>query len=425
MDKDILKQVMLENQKDVERYAVVQRDFSIGDFPCYVFVGIRRAGKSFLLFQRIQQLLREGKGWDEMLYLNFEDERLDTFATTDLNLILECHYELYGKRPALFLDEVQNVAGWEKFARRLADTKHSVYITGSNANMLSREVMTTLGGRFMPIDVYPYSLKEYFDIHGISLNEKHLLVTDSRAMMIRTYDDYLRQGGMPETALLPSKRNYLSSVYQNYLGDIIARNKVSNANALRLLLKKLSESVHLPISYNRLSNLLSSVGGKISVPTVINYVEYAENAWLLLRLKNIAASYTDRESICKYYFVDNGILNLFLVNGEAALLENMVALSLFRKYGHNLNGDDRVFFYNDRIEVDFYIPEEEWAIQVCYNMADEETRNREVGTLSKITKVLACKRRFIITFDQEETLHDDFGEIDVVSAWKWCIELSQ
>ena len=130
MDKNILKTVIVDNQLEVPRYEVIPRDFTFEEFGNSVFVGIRRAGKSYLLYQRMQQLLAQGVQWDEMLYINFEDERLTGMKAEDLNLLLEVHLEMYGKKPILFLDEIQNVYGWEKFARRMADTKHRVYITG-------------------------------------------------------------------------------------------------------------------------------------------------------------------------------------------------------------------------------------------------------------------------------------------------------
>ena len=160
MDKQLLKQILRDNQQEVVRYMIEPRELTIDDFPCGVLVGVRRSGKSYMLYHRIQQLLREGKQWDEMLYLNFEDERLESFEADDFNRLLECHQEMYGKRPMLFLDEIQNIAHWEKFARRMADANYTIYITGSNAKMLSREINTTLGGRFLTCEVYPYSFSE-------------------------------------------------------------------------------------------------------------------------------------------------------------------------------------------------------------------------------------------------------------------------
>lgn len=419
MDKQILKQILRDNQQEVERYVVEPRQIRLDDFPCHVLVGVRRAGKSFMLYHRIQQLLAEGRKWDEILYMNFEDERLEDFGTEDFNRLLECHQEMYGKRPMLFLDEIQNIDGWHKFARRMADSKYTIIITGSNAKMLSGEINTTLGGRFMTAEVYPYSFKEFLSVHKVPVSDHDILSTEERAKVVRLFDEYLHYGGLPDTALLPAKRNYLSSVYQKiYMGDIIARNKITNTAGIRVLVRKMAESVCRPISYNRINNLLSTVGGKLSLATTIKYVEYCEDAWLLLRLRNYATTLAEKEGNCKYYFIDSGILGLFLMDKDAMLLENLVAIQLFRLYGHDLD-NERIFFYNDNFEVDFYIPEDELAIQVCYSLRDEETRKREVDALMKLPKFMPCRRRLILTYDEENTIPDTYGNVEVIPAWKW------
>ena len=422
MDKQLLKQILRDNQQEVVRYKIELRKFDFEAFPCCVLVGVRRSGKSYMLYQRIQQLLHEGKQWDEMLYLNFEDERLENFTVEDFNRLLECHQEMYGKRPMLFLDEIQNIEHWEKFARRMADANYTIFITGSNAKMLSGEINTTLGGRFLTSEVYPYSFVEYANVHGVSLQANDLLSTEGRSAAVRYFNEYLRDGGLPASALLPAKRNYLSSVFQKiYLGDIIARNGITNVAGIRVLIRKIAESVCRPISFNRINNLLSSVGGKLSLATTIKYIEYCEDAWLLMRLRNYAACLADKESNCKYYFIDNGILNLFLIDKDAMLLENVVALQLFRKYGHDVD-NERVFFYNENFEVDFYIPEDELAIQVCYSLRDEETLNREVDALKRLPKRLECRRRIILSFDEETSIVDQYGTIEIVPCWKWMLE---
>ena len=424
MDKQVLKQILRDNQREVERYVVEPRDVKLDDFPCRVLVGVRRAGKSYMLYHRIQQLLAEGHKWDEILYLNFEDERLENFGTDDFNRLLECHQEMYGKRPMLFLDEIQNIDGWHKFARRMADSKYTIFITGSNAKMLSGEINTTLGGRFLIAEIYPYSFKEFLSVHQVSANKLDLLTTEGRAKVVRFFDEYLHYGGLPAAALLPAKRNYLSSVYQKiYMGDIIARNKITNVAGIRVLVRKMAESVCRPISYNRINNLLSSVGGKLSLATTIKYVDYCEEAWLLLRLRNYVSTLADKESNCKYYFIDTGILGLFLIDKETMLLENLVALQLFRIYGHDME-NERVFFYYDSYEVDFYIPENELAIQVSYSLRDEDTRKRETEALQKLPKRVPCSRRLILTYDEEETITDQFGTIEVIPAWKWLLQSS-
>lgn len=422
ISKEVLKQILISNQKDIEGYRVMPRQLPDDGFPCRVFVGVRRAGKSFMLYQKLQQLLDEGHGWDEMLYLNFEDDRLAQFDMGDFNLILEAHAELYGKRPMLFLDEAQNVEGWERFARRLADAKYSVWITGSNAKMLSMEVMSTLGGRYLSTEVYPFSFLEFLQSKRVQHDELSLLGTESRAAVVRSWHEYLLWGGLPESVGLAVKRDYLSSTFQKiYLNDIAQRNKVANSNLLRLLLKKLAESVCQPVSYNRLAHVLSSVSGKITMPTVSKYIEFSESSWLLLRLRNVSAPFAEKESSCKYYFIDNGVLSLFLLRGETLLFENVVALALFRKYGHDPN-NERVFFYNDKVEVDFYVPEDELAIQASYSIAQSaETFEREIKALKKLPNVLVCKRRIVLTNDESGTVEDDFGTIEIMPVWRWLL----
>lgn len=422
MDKQTLKQIILEKQQEIVNRPLFERRYDICEKMNYVFIGVRRAGKSYALYQRIQQMVADGHSAEEVLYIDFEDNRLDNFENDDFQRLLEAYSELFDHEPLLFLDEVQNVDGWEKFARRMADSKYSIYITGSNAKMLSSEFMTTLGGRFLEKDVYPFSFKEFMDYSGVPYGGHTLLTTKGRANMVKAYREYMAWGGLPESVGQQHKRDYVSSTYQKiYLGDIASRNRISNIAALRLLVKKIAESVGQPISYNRLANILSAISGKVSVPTVVSYVGFCEDAWLLLRLRNLSVAFSEKERICKYYFVDNGILNLFLMDGETALLENLVALQLFRMFGHDRENDTVYFYNNEGYEVDFYVPENKWAIQVSFTVADEATRRREAGALSKLPKVLECERRTIFTFDEESAIEDEYGRIEVVPVWKWML----
>lgn len=420
ISKDLLKTVLADAREEVAKYRVIPREFQFEEYGNYVFTGIRRAGKSFLLYQHMQELLRSGTGWDQIVFVNFEDERLIGMETTDLNLLLEIHLELDGKKPVLFLDEIQNVAGWETFARRLADTGHKVYITGSNAKMLSTDIQTTLGGRFVSVEVYPYSFKEFLVANGVSYNEKVPMSTETKSRLMKQFQDYFFFGGFPEGVHFAVKRNYLSGIYQKvFLGDIIARNTISNSFALRVMFKKIAESVGQPLSFNRVANIVSSTGAKVTTNTIINYLEYAKDAWLLLSIQNIAGKLVNKETNPKYYFLDNGLLNLFLLDGKTALLENLVAVNLIRKYGR----EDAVFYYHKNYEVDFYIPEAALAIQVCYRLdSSPDTYKREVDALRKITKVLDCKRLIIVTKDQEQTLEVDGRIIEVIPIWKWLLD---
>ena len=193
---------------------------------------------------------------------------------------------------------------------------------------------------------------------------------------------------------------------------------MSNTFALRVLFKKLAESVKQPVSFTRLTNIISSIGVKVGKSTIISYLDYAKEAWLVTPIQNIVGKLVEKETTPKYYFTDNGILNLFLLDAETSLLENLVAITLLRTYGR----DDAVFFYNKNVEVDFYIPDSETAIQVCYNLADADTFERETKALVSLSKVLPCRQLLVITRDEEQTIERDGRQIAVVPVWKWLLQ---
>ena len=420
IEKETIKEILLENRKEIESQQVVHRNIEKEDFANYVLIGVRRAGKSFMLYQQIQDNLKKGITWDSMLYINFEDERLIGMTAQELNLILEVHGMMSAQRPILFLDEIQNIEGWDKFARRLADNKYRVYITGSNAKMLSSDIATTLGGRYITKHILPYSFSEYLSANNIPYDDMNIATTSGRADVQRYFAEYFRFGGFPEGAQLASKRDYLNSVYQKiYIGDIATRNKIDNLFSLRILFRKMAESVKQPTSFTRLSNIIASTGAKLGKATIINYIEYSKDAFLIYPIKNIADNLTNRETNPKYYFVDNGIISILALDIDTSLLENMVAMELIRRYGI----DERVFFYNRNIEVDFYIPDAALAIQVSYNPhKTDETWQRESTALIKLTKVLDCQRLLILSYDTEETVEVNGKTIEVMPVWKWLIQ---
>ncbi len=352
-----------------------------------------------------------------MLYFNFEDDRLDGIELSDLDQLLQCYSEMFSYKPFIFLDEIQNVDGWEKFARRLADTKYSVYITGSNAKMLSKEMATVLGGRFLVQNVFPFSFKEQLSVDGIKVDP--VSVIRDKNEIVRGFETYFYNGGLPELhyAQGAEKRMWLSNLYNKiYFGDLISRYKIRNERAVKLLIKKIAESVKQPSSYTRLSNIISSCGSKVKAETVAEYLSYAEEAWLIFHVENLFAKLAERESVKKYYITDNGILNLFLTDSDTSLLENLVAVTLFRK-------EYEFYFYRSQdFEVDFVIPEEKTAIQVCYSLSDDETRKRELSALYSLSNRYELKKCLVISKDTEETVVYNGLEINVVPAWKWILE---
>lgn len=414
ISKEVIKQCLINKQREIDEAVIVNRPINFEENGNYVIVGVRHTGKSYLLYQRVRQLQARGLGWNEMLFVDFEDERLAEFQTEDFESLLETHLELYGKKPVIFLDEVQNIPHWDKFVRRLADAKYRVYVTGSNAKMLSKEIATTLGGRFFVYDAYPYSLKEYLAAQQVELKEHWEYDTIQRSEVKRHLNDYLYYGGLPEILSFKNKRAMLSSLYQKiYLGDICARNNIKNERVMNILIKKMAESVKQPLSYNRLRNVIAATGSAISVPTTIDYVEHAADSWLIVPMENEIGKLAEKESPKKYYFIDNGLLNLFLMNSETSLLENVVAVELCRRYGK-----ENVYYLNAEREIDFIIPEEKLAIQVSYNIKEEATRNREVIPLINYAKTHQDWKCLIITYD-EESMEEG---VCIIPVWKWLLE---
>lgn len=413
----------MEYREEVMRHKVNPRKMSLGGFERQVLVGVRRSGKSYLLYDKIQRLIREnGKTWDEILYLNFEDERLAGMDILDLNKILEVFGSLSSHRPILFLDEIQNVEGWGKFVRRLADQKYHIYVTGSNSQMLSTDVSKELGARFITQEVFPYDYEEFLMANQIDTRTQDFLATTrSRSIESMLRQEYFRFGGFPELTMMTAKRDYLQSLYQKiFLGDIAARHSIENIWALRVLFKKLVESIGSPLSFNRASNIVKSTGTKVSTDTIIRYLEYAKDACLIYSLSNFSAIISERESNRKYYFVDNGILSLFANNINTNLLENIVAIELLRRFGSK----DKVYYYMDGIEVDFYLPENAIAVQASFDYSSSPaTKKRETTALVKLNRRFPCKKNQIVTFESDDLITVDGIVIHVVSLSNFLLNV--
>ena len=219
MEKRIIKAIIAERQQEISKIQLVERPIYFEEQANYVLVGIRRAGKSYQMYQDIQNLVRLGKvTFEDCLYVNFEDERISSIEASELGLLLECYAEMYDNRkPLVYLDEIQNIDGWEKFARRLADSKYRVFITGSNARMLSRDIATTLGGRYIIREVFPFSFAEYLTFHQIHLKTNWEFEPEQRLEVIKQFNTYFHFGGFAETFSLIDKREWINSLYQKIL----------------------------------------------------------------------------------------------------------------------------------------------------------------------------------------------------------------
>ena len=421
MQKEIFKTLIKEGQAEIRDIELYQRPFEFEEEGRYVLVGIRQAGKSYLLYQRAKQFLQAGHDIREIVYINFDDERLYDMKVEDFDLILQAYSTMYNCKPLLFFDEIQNIQGWEHFARRLANQKYRVFITGSNAKMLSRDIATTLGARYFDEKIYPYSFKEYLGAKGIIL-EDNWEYGKQRNLVQLQFEEYFKWGGFPELLLYQNKRHWLNGLYEKIvLGDVIQRNNIKNEYGLRLAIKRLAENVMQPTAYNRLANMVKSTGASTSTASIIDYVRLIKDACLMFSLDNYASKFTEKETAKKHYFTDNGLLSIFLTDSKSPLLENLVAITLNKKYNHDAEMP-HLYYYNRNIEVDFYVPEEELAIQVSYSLEDADTRKRETSALVALHQLHPLRKAVIITYDEEETIEAEGLQIEVIPIWKWLTE---
>ncbi len=419
MNHYILKEVIFDQHEIIKKTKIVPRDYDFDLNANYVLIGLRRAGKSTLLYKIVKDLVDKGIEWNQIIYINFEDERLAEFSLNDFNDLLSVQAELTDKTGYFFLDEIQNIEGWEKFARRMADSKEHTFITGSNAKMLSQEIENRLGGRYFTKYITPYNFKEFLTAKQIDFSDKSIFGTKESGKIKREFSEYFYFGGFPEALNYQNKREYVSSIYQKVLlGDIAGRNGIRNPNGLQILMKKIAESVKDEISYSKLHNILKTIGVKISKDIVIDYIGYAKQSFLIFTIKNYFSKFVEKETTPKYYFNDNGLLNLFLNKEDPRLLENLVAINLWNNYKGNV-----YYLKSQNLDVDFFIEETGTAIQVAYSITNISD-DRETKSLVEAAKTLKEAKEFvIITYEEEKELNMDGVKIQVIPVWKWLLKI--
>lgn len=383
-------------------------------------MGPRRAGKTFLMYQIIGGLERE-----RTLYVDLESDMLVGCEVRDLRTMLDVFYELYpenAKRQiCLFLDEVQNVAGWERFVRALlAEGRARVFVSGSSSKMLSREIATALRGRALSCYVYPFSFREY--LRAKQMEPAQYPSTAERARILKSLGDYMG-GSYPEVVMFGSERERILheilevTVYR----DVIERFRIKNVEVLKLMLRALLSSTYF--SVHKFYNYLKSSGRRVSKNTLYGYLECLSDSLVLFTLRRYSPSYEDVEqSTPKIYPVDNGLRTLVGAEDRGRAMEQVVFLELLRRgWTPNFN----LFYLSTRRgEVDFALKRGGTVselIQVCYEVGDMETRERELGALVVAGKGLACKRLRVLTWDQEEAVRYSGRTIEFVPLWKWLL----
>lgn len=411
--KDLLKHIIFD-QQERENSAMVEREIDrrLIDSPeILVISGVRRCGKSVLL----QQIRTSQKEND--YYMNFDDDRLVNFKVEDFQTLYETFIELFGEQKTFYFDEIQNITGWERFVRRLYDNGCKVFVTGSNANMLSRELGTHLTGRYCQIELYPFSFKEFLKLKGVCPQNKDLYTTVGKGEIKKLFDEFLTTGGFPRY-IQSHNNNYLSTLYENIIyKDVITRNKLTNERELLEMVYYMASNVSKRFSYN---SLAKTIGIK-HTETIKNYLEYLEDTYLLFQLTKFDWSVRKQmASPKKVYFVDNAIIKRVGFNATAnigQLLENAVFVELKRRH-------QEVYYYDDGIECDFISREDGqiiFACQVTRSLNEEKTRKREINGLLSALKAYNLPEGTILTEDEAEELIVEDKRIYIRPIWRWLL----
>ncbi|MBP5478000.1 MAG: ATP-binding protein [Bacteroidaceae bacterium] len=424
VDENVILQVLAEQKDEVKNYNVkkwvARREESLFEFDstlAQVVIGVRRSGKSTVCHKVLQE---HGVRY---AYVNLDDDRLAALQTEDLNTVLSCVYQLYGTDvPYLFLDEIQNVDGWYLFVNRLLRTDIHIFVTGSNAKLLSGELATHLTGRYNEIRLYPFSYAEYCRYHKVDLEG---ITTKAEAERKGAFMDYMNNGGFPEMQNLRNKRGYVESLIEAILTkDIQKRFNVRDVESLRKIAHHLINNSCQEINYGELSKSFD-----LSDKTLQKYVSYLQQAFLVQILVKHSFKSMERMRGSKSYIVDPGLQN----NRENSMaaenigwrLENVVYIELLRRYANDFLD---VYYFKPESkgkEVDFVVCDKNKAqllIQVAYEIDTPKTFKRETSALVAASSALGCDNLLLVSFSKSRDVEVDGKVIHIKSALDWLLE---
>lgn len=416
--KELLKRIIFEQQDYVSRMIenTIPRfiaDEWLDTSEVLIISGIRRCGKSVLM----QQI--RGKLPEKDFFFNFDDDRLVKFKIEDFQTLQECFYELFGKQRTYYFDEIQNIRGWETFVRRLYNEGCKVIVTGSNAKMLSRELGTHLTGRYISVEMYPFSFREFLMLNNHSYSERDFYTTAGRATLLSLFRQYLSQGGFPRF-LVSHSVDYLKSLYQSIIyRDVLTRNAISNEKEMQEMIFYLASNATKRITYSSLGKII----GVKHPETVKKYLDYVEQTYLIHQLLKYDPSLKIQLSNPKkIYFIDNAIVNRIGFNATANIgvqLENLVFIELRRR-------GCQLFYHSDNKECDFIVRNGTHITQV-YQVTvslflSPQTREREIAGLMEAMISYQLNEGYIITMEEKEELNLQGHDIHIIPAWEWMLK---
>ena len=421
--KDLLKTIIIDSHQKVLP-EVWPRTLKIpaGVGKVITLTGVRRSGKTYHLFNLMNRLRSNGVSNEKLLYFSFEDERLH-FSPPELDLILQAYQELY---PALklsecyfFFDEIQEAPGWEKFVNRVHDSiSPNVFITGSNARLLSQEIATSLRGRTLTLEVYPLSFSEFTQIQSPGLNPYG---STDRAALAHLFERFMHQGGFPE--LIRQEDSLKDIILQEYFNvmlfrDLIERYQIPNSTILKYFCKRVVGASAGEFSVHKIYNELKSQGYKVGKDTLYAYQDHVEAIYLNRFVNKWSESVVKSESAKKKcYVIDQGLgaaLDYKLSQDKGRLLETTVALELLKqgkRIAYHQNGSECNFVVTDRGNVTA-------AIQVATGMFDDKTREREIKGLVQSCQFFGLHEGIVLTLDQTEELEREGVRVRILPVWQ-------
>ena len=401
-------------QKLIERENIEKIAKNLENDIIKVITGIRRSGKSTLAL-----FLLKNRNFG---YVNFDEREL---IKTNLDNLLSAVKEVYGDVKLLFLDEIQNVEGWELWVNSLQRKGYNLIITGSNAKLLSKELATYLTGRYLEFEVFPFSFREFLKAENFEF--KDLYDKEKEGKIKNLLKRYLEIGGFPEYILKNLEKDYLDTLFRAILYiDVVKRWNVKYSTKLEDLARYLISIYSREYSSTKIKNVLNFR----SVLTVEKYIKFLEEAYLIFSLERFSIKPKEfLKAPKKIYCIDLGLINVIsrrLFEEKGQLMENLVFLELRRK---GLKENREIFYFkiNDN-EVDFLIKEGleiKKLIQVTYASSKDEIERREIKSLLKASELLKCKDLLIITWDYEDEIKENNKTIKLIPLWKWLLRLKE
>lgn len=429
---EILKKIILDGQES-PLFTGITRKLQIETIPnkATICMGVRRSGKSTFMHQIIEKLKQQGTPKESIIHINFFDDRLHLISETGLSIVTDAYYSLYPNKKGeetvyFFFDEIQSIEGWELYIERIMrQEKCEVYITGSSARMLSKEIATQMRGRSLSWEMFPFSFEEFLRMNDLNITTP--LSSKKRGFVQKAFEEFWVTGGFPE--VIQSPESLRIKIHQEYLQtilfrDIIERYDISHPKALKDLAYKLIDNAASFYTINSLYGYLKSLGYKIQKSTVTQYMEWLEDSYFLFSVRLYDASITkSNANPKKIYCIDHALVTSvssgILIN-SGHLLENLVFTALRRN-------SDNIFYYKTASgkEVDFInvrAKKRKQLIQVCETLADKNTRKREVTALTEAMPEQNLNESLIITRNESETLITTSGTIRIVPIWQFLLE---